>query len=214
MALPVTTIMPFGSLPSCAAVCGPLYDANGGCVPPAAPTAQPSVYESCFCGNKALQPFSASPSGVCDAACSNPQDLASIQGWYKSFCAGKAAAPTGTNSGSVPTSSSTSTPVKNGDGGSWISSHWQWVVFIVVVIVAIIAIWTGACIWRRKYLKKKDRMYELGKGLPSSVAVNHQGDLVGPGARDSTYSGQGPLMAGATAPVEKERRKWNPTQRT
>ena len=82
------------------------------------------------------------------------------------------------------------------------------------MIVAIIGIWTGACIWRRKYLKKKDRMYELGKGLPSSVAVNHQGNIVGAGVRDSQYSGQGALMAGASAPVEKERRKWNPTQRT
>lgn len=34
---------------------------------------------------------------------------------------------------------------------------------LIIVTVGIIAIWIGACIWRRKYLKKKDRMYELGK---------------------------------------------------
>ena len=75
----------------------------------------------------------------------------------------------------------------------------KWVVMIVVVFVGITGIWVGACIWRRKYLKKKDRMYELGKGLPSSVAVNTQGNLVGPGVnRNSRLSGmQGMFMSGS-----------------
>ncbi|KAJ3580195.1 hypothetical protein NPX13_g377 [Xylaria arbuscula] len=77
------------------------------------------------------------------------------------------------------------------------STHVNWIVFIVVVVVAIVGIWTGACIWRRKYLKKKDRLYELGKGLPSTVAVNTQGNLVG--ARESTISNGGPgvFMSGS-----------------
>lgn len=84
---------------------------------------------------------------------------------------------------------------------------------IVIIVVGIIAIWAGACIWRRKYLKKKDRMYELGKGLPSSVAVNTQGNLVGTGARDSNYSNQGMFMSGpgGTGYAEKpkkERKRW------
>jgi hypothetical protein len=82
-------------------------------------------------------------------------------------------------------------------------------VFIVVVVVAIVGIWTGACIWRRKYLKKKDRLYELGKGLPSTVAVNTQGHLVGPDARDSTISNEpglfmsGPGGAGTERPEKR-----------
>lgn len=86
---------------------------------------------------------------------------------------------------------------------------------IVIVVVGIAGIWIGACIWRRKYLKKKDRMYELGKGLPSTVAVNAQGKLVGPGAPKSGEPGV--FMAGAPAATEKpkkERKKWNVTQRT
>jgi hypothetical protein len=76
----------------------------------------------------------------------------------------------------------------------------RWVIMIIVIIVGIIAIWTGACIWRRKYLKKKDRMYELGKGLPSTIAVNTQGNLVGPGVnRNSNYSSEpGAFMSSGT----------------
>jgi hypothetical protein len=33
------------------------------------------------------------------------------------------------------------------------------------MVVAIVGIWVGACIWRRRYLRKKDRAYALGKGL-------------------------------------------------
>lgn len=84
-----------------------------------------------------------------------------------------------------------------------------------MVVVAIIGIWSGACIWRRKYLKKKDRLYELGKGLPSSIAVNTQGNLVGTGvnARDSAISNSpGMFMSGsddvAAGQPEKPRSKW------
>lgn len=33
------------------------------------------------------------------------------------------------------------------------------------MVVAIAGIWIGACIWRRRYLRKKDRQYALGKRL-------------------------------------------------
>jgi hypothetical protein len=88
---------------------------------------------------------------------------------------------------------------------------------IVIIVVGIAGIWVGACIWRRKYLRKKDRMYELGKGLPSTVAVNTQGQLVGPGA-PRTSGEPGMFMSGPGGPYnekpKKERKKWNVTQRT
>lgn len=89
---------------------------------------------------------------------------------------------------------------------------------IVIIVVGIAGIWIGACIWRRKYLKKKDRMYELGKGLPSSVAVNNQGQLVGAGVqRGPGEPGMfmtGPGTAAYNEKPKKERKKWNVTQRT
>ncbi|KAI2640375.1 hypothetical protein GGS26DRAFT_155151 [Hypomontagnella submonticulosa] len=219
---PVTTVVPFASLPSCAVQCGPLYDANGACVPPAAPAADETTYDNCFCAYNKLQPFKQGTSGVCDTACvTDPAGLSSIQGWFTSLCNKAAAAVTTSSSSSTSTgtSSADSNKQANGGGGDWLSTHWQWVIMIVIVVVGIAGIWVGACIWRRKYLKKKDRMYELGKGLPSNIAVNTQGNLVGPGARDSNYSNPGMFMtgpggAGYSEKPKKERKKWNVTRRT
>ncbi|ETS87013.1 hypothetical protein PFICI_00841 [Pestalotiopsis fici W106-1] len=212
---PTTTVVPFSALPSCAVSCGPLYDANGACVPPAAATANAVVYDQCFCSYSALQAFSSTTAGVCDAACTGEADgLSSIQSWFTSFCA---SAATATDSSSTSTSTSSSKGSSNSGGGDWMSNHWKWVIMIVIVVVGIGGIWIGACIWRRKYLKKKDRMYELGKGLPSTVAVNAQGKLVGPGARTSDQPGlfmSGPgTEAGAEKP-KKERKRWNVKERT
>ncbi|RYP57086.1 hypothetical protein DL769_009706 [Monosporascus sp. CRB-8-3] len=207
MALPSTTIVPFASLPSCALECGPLYDANGACVPPAVPANDASVYNTCFCNNAALQGLGQGTSGVCENQC-NEQGLSGIRDWFTSFCAQNAAAPTttGTSSTSSATSSGSIPAGQQGGGGTWFETHVRWVVMIIIVFVGITGIWVGACIWRRKYLKKKDRMYELGKGLPSSIAVNTQGNLVGPGvSRNSKYANSpGMFMSGPSA--EKTRK--------
>ncbi|KAI1202118.1 hypothetical protein F5X97DRAFT_288054 [Nemania serpens] len=192
---PSTTLVPFASLPSCAAKCGPLSDANGACVPPGNPSTDPSSWTSCFCNFGSLQPLKSGPNDVCSGSCSaDPNGLPGIQSWFAGFCNLAAPAPTVTSTtGSTP--SSTSSGKKNTGGGNWASTHVNWIVFIVVVVVAIAGIWTGACVWRRKYLKKKDRLHELGKGLPSTVAVNTP--FVGGDARDSTISnGPGLFMSG------------------
>lgn len=86
---------------------------------------------------------------------------------------------------------------------------------LVILVVGITGIWIGACIWRRKYLRKKDRLHELGKGLPSNVAVDTEGHLVGPGVRSS---GPGVFMTGPggsfSEKPKKERKKWRVTERT
>ncbi|KAI0164765.1 hypothetical protein GGR57DRAFT_211420 [Xylariaceae sp. FL1272] len=208
--MPSTTIVPFASLPSCAANCGPLYDANGACVPPVNPSTDENSWDTCFCAYDTLQAFKSGVSGVCDGACTGTAstDITSVQGWFTSLCNNVAAVSSTTSSsaGSSGTSGSGSNSGKSSGGGDWASTHVNWIIFIVIVVVAIAGIWTGACIWRRKYLKKKDRLYELGKGLPSSVAVNTQGNLVGPGARDSTISngGQGMFMSGPPAATAEE----------
>lgn len=191
---PSTTIVPFATLPSCAAKCGPLYDANGACVPPVNPSTDKNSWTSCFCSYGSLQPLKSGPNDICSGSCSaDPQGLPGIQSWFASFC-NAAPVATGTSTTS-PTPSGGSSGKKNNGGGDWASTHVNWIVFIVVVVVAIVGIWTGACIWRRKYLKRKDRLHELGKGLPSTVAVNTP--FVGGDARDSTISnGPGLFMSG------------------
>lgn len=149
-----TTVFDESTLPTCVPACGVLYDVNGAC----AATAIDNV-GGCFCADPKLTAFSASPNGVCDAACTNPNDLVSIRGWYTSFCAqqqqgGVQTAPAGTGKSS-----------SGGGGGTWITNHYQWVIFLVIMVVAIVGIWVGACIWRKRYLRKRDRQYALASNL-------------------------------------------------
>ncbi|KAI1368060.1 hypothetical protein F5Y08DRAFT_21751 [Xylaria arbuscula] len=197
MATPSTTLFPTASLPACVTNCGPLYDANGACVPPVNTATDESNWDSCFCAYDTLQTLKSGANDICNGGC-DTGELSSIQGWFTSFCNNQAAVTsTGTTSATSTSTSGSGNSGKSSGGGGWASTHVNWIVFIVVVVVAIVGIWTGACIWRRKYLKKKDRLYELGKGLPSTVAVNTQGNLVG--ARESTISNGGPgvFMSGS-----------------
>ncbi|PKK46815.1 hypothetical protein CI102_10998 [Trichoderma harzianum] len=181
---PITTIVPFGNralLPACAAACGHLYDANGACVPPAIPTNSPAVYTSCFCFDSRLAPFSTTTAGVCDQACTaEPNGLASITNWYHSVCNIKnVAAPSSTST----ISSSSGSPSGSGipqrtdaPSGDWISTHYQWVIMLVILVVGIAGIWIGACIWRRRYIRRRDLRRQAvggntdswGSGVPPS----------------------------------------------
>jgi hypothetical protein len=38
------------------------------------------------------------------------------------------------------------------------------------MVVGITGIWIGACVWRRRYLARKDRQYALGKNLAHATA--------------------------------------------
>lgn len=235
MSDPITTIPPFAALPSCATLCGHLYDANGACVPPAATTAAASVYTSCFCNYADLAPFKTGTAGVCDSACTaDAGGLSSIQSWFTSMCNDVKAVATTTGSSSSSTSTAGSSSSKSGSssssgGGDWLSNHWKWVVFLVVVVVAIAGIWIGACIWRRHYLRKKDRQYALGKTLAATTrsGTNPYGHGGSGSAQQSQRSVHMPKpgmfmpASISTANVyeekpkkTKEKKKWIVTERT
>lgn len=224
-----TTLVPFASLPSCVANCGVLYDVNGACVPPAAATADAGTYDSCFCKDARLAAFSSVTGGPCVGACAaTPDALGSVQGWFTSFCANQGAVQTGTTTG-TSTSTGTSSPGSSnsgGGGGTWLSTHYQWVIFLVIVVVAIAGIWIGCCIWRRHYLRKRDRQYALGKRLAHATEsgrvvpnASNAGSVHVPGAG---LFNPAPLSeAGiydeeklAKKQSKKEKKKWNVTQRT
>ena len=40
---------------------------------------------------------------------------------------------------------------------------------LVILVVGIAGIWIGACIWRRRYLKKKDRQSTIGQKQSGSA---------------------------------------------
>ncbi len=122
VATPVTTLFPTAAFPSCYTACGVLYDVNGGCVPPAAPTGDASTYDSCFCNDPRLSSFRSSPSGLCSAACVATADAATIQNWFTSFCNDVAtvdpAAATTTTSSSSSTSTAASGASNQSGGGN------------------------------------------------------------------------------------------------
>ncbi|PHH73817.1 hypothetical protein CDD80_3550 [Ophiocordyceps camponoti-rufipedis] len=183
--VPITTIPPFADtakLPDCAKACGPLYDANGACVPPAAPQADPAAYTACFCNHAKVAPFSKGTAGVCDAACTaNQAGLQSIAGWFQSICKSPSQPPppnnNNGNNGNIRQNNNgagESSPVSpvvpaNNGGGDWLSHHWQWVIMLVVLVVGIAGIWIGACVWRRRYLRNKDQLLLSQKHQPESA---------------------------------------------
>jgi hypothetical protein len=246
---PVTTIPPFGDievLPECATFCGPLFDANGGCVPPAVPTGEPAAYTACFCSNAVLAPFSTGFAGVCDGACpAGGPGLSSIAAWYQDICSAgsggnddsnnggdNGGGDNGGNNGGTSTtstigggSSGDSSGADSGGGGDWISNHWQWVIALVILIVGISGIWIGACIWRRRYLKKKDRQSFISQKHSGSARHPSWGPApsgIGTTSPDvyefDERPGQGGFVAGTSAfPEEKNRsrkKKWFVNERT
>ncbi|TWU71029.1 hypothetical protein ED733_001028 [Metarhizium rileyi] len=222
------TIVPFSDtnkLPACASACGPLWDANGGCVPPAVAAADSGTYESCFCADTRVAPFlTGGGANVCPNACpGNPQGLASIGNWFTSFCNGKASkntpkttetkAAAATNN---PGSGSNVGSSNSGNGGDWLSNHWQWVVMLVILVVAITGIWIGACIWRRRYLRTKDRQTSLGQKHSGSANNPSWGPTV-TGAETTTpvaYNAGRDAEQGEKSAKIKTKKKWTVTQRT
>ncbi|KAK3329838.1 hypothetical protein B0H66DRAFT_39287 [Apodospora peruviana] len=214
------TFFPINALPTCVTACGKLYDANGACAPAGAqPTADLATKENCFCNNQQLAPWKSGTAGVCDAACPQPADLSSIQSWFTSFCANKGAAQTTT--GAAGSSMTASSSNNGGGGGTWLSTHYQWVIFLVIMVVAIVGIWIGACIWRRRYLRKKDRQYALGRNLAHATEsgrvvpnASNAGSLHVPGAGMFTAA---PLSAAGVydqEKVKKAKKKWVVKERT
>ncbi|KAB5580122.1 hypothetical protein GE09DRAFT_1050726 [Coniochaeta sp. 2T2.1] len=226
-----TTLVPFASLPGCAANCGVLYDVNGACVPPAAPAADVGTYDACFCNDARLAAYSSTSAGACDAACAATPDAAgSIQAWYTGLCGGNNGGVVQTTTTDGTSSTGTSSPngggSKNNGGGTWLSTHYQWVIFLVIMVVAIAGIWVGCCIWRRRYLRRKDRQYALGKRLAHATESGRVVPNGGSNAGSVHMPGAGmfqpaPLSAAGIYDEEKlakkskkDKKRWTVTQRT
>ncbi|KAG6039866.1 hypothetical protein E4U41_001943 [Claviceps citrina] len=220
------TIVPFfdiSELPACAAQCQPLWDANGGCVPPAIPQADPKLYGECFCANGKVAAFSTAASGVCDNACpGDAKGMSSIAGWFSNFCNVKAAntpkTTSSTRAGATSTPGSSSIGSSN-VGGDWLSNHWQWVIMLVILVVGIAGIWIGACVWRRRYLRKKDRQTSFGQKHSGSISHPSWGPAITgsesatrisfPMGRDAESG-----LVNEKSHKGKQKKKWTVSQRT
>lgn len=79
---------------------------------------------------------------------------------------------------------------------------------IVIVVVGIAGIWIGACIWRRRYLKKKDRQSTLGQKQSGSKSHPSWGPPPSGVAQQPMDFTREPLPA-VYAADEKQARKSN-----
>lgn len=128
----VGQILDKSKLPTCAFNCALLTQAQSLCVPPIAPTADPGVYQACFCNSNYLAPLRTGVStGVCDAECTAATDLTQIQTWFTGLCQGGVVvipnngvvAATGTTTATAATGTST-TASSTSSGGS--TGHKSW----------------------------------------------------------------------------------------
>lgn len=126
----VGQILDRSKLPSCAFNCALLTSAQTLCVPPTAPTADASTYQTCFCNSNYLAPFKAgATTGVCDAECTSASDLTQIQKWFTGLCTGgtvvipnNAVVATGTTTAST----ATRTPSSGSSSSGGSSGHKSW----------------------------------------------------------------------------------------
>lgn len=128
----VGQILDKSKLPSCAFNCQLLTQAQSLCVPPTAPTADPAVYQTCFCNSNYVAPFRAGgTAGVCDAECPVASDLTKIQQWFTGLCTGGAVVipnngvtvATGTTTSSAATGTASSESSTSSGSGS---GHKSW----------------------------------------------------------------------------------------
>lgn len=100
---------------------------------------------------------------------------------------------------------------------------------LVVLVVGIAGIWIGACIWRRRYLKRKDRQSTIGQKQSGSASHPSWGPgftepppnrgSMAPTPQSDDPRAKGSFMPGATTAAldgseKKSKRKWIPTSRT
>ncbi|KIW03316.1 uncharacterized protein PV09_05527 [Verruconis gallopava] len=168
VAAQVGTLLDPSKLPKCAFSCQTLVSAAQLCVPPIAPVQSQAIYQTCFCNSNYLVNYKAGGvSPTCDDACSSESDRKEIQQWYVKLCSSGAvvtpqgnqvnalATQTTTSSGATATADS-STSSNSGTQGpkSWISTHYQWIILVIVLLLASIAAVFGGIWLKRRQARK------------------------------------------------------------
>ncbi|GAM86323.1 hypothetical protein ANO11243_043370 [Dothideomycetidae sp. 11243] len=196
-----------GALPACAEQCQLLTEAQTACVPPAAPVTDQATYLSCFCQSGYLTTLKTDATNVCGTVCQGT-DLTQISIWYSSVCAADApaaaAAPatttttqaaagagvaTQTTTASASTSSSQtsqsgSSTKKSSGHQSWWSTHWKWVLMLILVAGVLGLIALIAVLLRRRHRRKRDRMSgRFNDGITARSMVS-----IGPNVQSPTMS--------------------------
>ncbi|GAB1191852.1 hypothetical protein BDV32DRAFT_115757 [Aspergillus pseudonomiae] len=192
-----TTLIPTAasdSFPSCALSCSILQQAQTGCVPPTAQKTDRSTYVSCFCQSSLITQLHNSADGTCSDTCTNADDRKKLQTWYSDFCASGGqnkgtAASESTAAASTSTSTSTSTTKSQNSypaPKSWWSTHYQWVIMVIVLAVGFTAIAVVGVWLKRRHDAKYPNLYHAGSGSNSgsnSGLLYSRGQNASPGPK-------------------------------
>ncbi|KAI4104595.1 MAG: hypothetical protein L6R37_003199 [Teloschistes peruensis] len=165
------------NLPSCAQTCANLLQAQTACTAPPNPAPGGTYGVQCFCGFAPLTSLDATaPANLC-AGCST-NDNAAIQAWYQGTCrnggtSGATADGQTTTSAATkgPTSSATAAPKATNSGTmvnghpanapnvaqkDWMSTHWQWVLMLIILVLGFIGIAVGGVYLRRYFHRRRE----------------------------------------------------------
>lgn len=170
-------------LPACAQSCTLLNQAAQACNGVA--SANQNTW-ACFCQSGYLKTLYSSPSGICDAFCTDPAQNQQVMTWYQTNCgsdngasehpdngsggqttvvitststSANPAAPTTATRGAASTASSGAQTGnrKQPEEGSWWDNHWKWIVMVIVLAIALAAIAILATWLKKRHYRKRDQ---------------------------------------------------------
>ncbi|KAE8151637.1 hypothetical protein BDV25DRAFT_89496 [Aspergillus avenaceus] len=171
-----TTLIPSAasdSFPQCGLSCSQLKQAQTGCVPPNAPSNDRSTYVSCFCQSSIISQLHDSSDGTCTDTCTDAADRTTLKTWYNNFCSSGANQKDSTNtqsdSAAATATSSAKAQVTYPAPKSWWSTHYQWVIMVIVLVVGFSALAVlGVWLKRRHDAKYPNLYHAAGSGSTDS----------------------------------------------
>ncbi|CAG7930466.1 unnamed protein product [Penicillium olsonii] len=177
------------SFPQCGLTCSALTNAQTSCE-----SGTSDSWASCFCQSSLLTGLKSSGS-VC-ASCSS-DDQATLSTWYNNYCksGGTSASTTSATSATASsTATATGTASKANANSStteekksWWSTHYQWVIMLIVLLIGFSIIGAVGVWFKRRYDAKRPNLYHGGSTGALSTASP---------PRDAAWGPTEPVMPG------------------
>ncbi|KAJ5390974.1 uncharacterized protein N7496_002042 [Penicillium cataractarum] len=169
------------SFPECGLSCTALTQAQSSCE-----SAAESTWVSCFCQSSLLTGLKTSGS-LC-SSCTSSSDQSLLSTWYNNYCnsggtdtgsstssttsAGTATATNSASTASTTAGKSTSNTSAADENKSWWSTHYQWVIMLIVLAIGFGAIAAGGVWLKRRYDAKRPGLYHGGSAAGSSGVLS------------------------------------------
>ncbi|KAF3387711.1 hypothetical protein F1880_001372 [Penicillium rolfsii] len=163
------------SFPQCGLSCTVLTQAQSSCE-----AAAESTWVSCFCQSALLTTLKTSGS-LC-SSCTSSSDQSLLSTWYNNYCnsngqdTGSTSTTTDTTTAATSASTATATAGKStsntsavDQNKSWWSTHYQWVIMLIVLAIGFSAIAAGGLWLKRRYDAKRPGLYHGGSTAASSL---------------------------------------------